>query len=263
MALSLVWAACDSTGTTPGEDTRTPVTLSFVAPTEGVASTSAKTAKSRTYSDDDGNAIIIETVQIVLSEIEFERADADEACRSDDDDEGEGDDDDCEEFEEGPVLVELPLDGDQPAVVIESALPEGLWEEVEFEIDALDDDDAAFLDETGFPEDVSIRVTGTWTPAGGEAQSFTYLSDLDEEKEIEFEPPIEVTAESPKNVTFRVNVDTWFRTSGGMLVNPDEGNDDGRYEDLIENNIENSIEGFEDDDRDGDDDDGDDDDDDD
>lgn len=253
-ALALIWTGCDSTGGSPDEEPSAPLTLSFMAtPTGGTANISGKAAKSRTYTDADGNSITVETAEIVLSEIEFERADADEACRNDDD--GSEGDDDCEELEDGPVLVQLPLDSDQPAVVIESALPEGLWEEAEFEIDALDDDDdAALLGETGFPEDVSIRVTGTWTPAGGSAQSFTYLSDLDEEKEIEFEPPLEVTADAPKNVTFRVDVDRWFRQSDGTLVNPAEGNDD-RYEDLIEDNIENSIEGFEDDGRDGDEDD--------
>jgi hypothetical protein len=249
---ALMWTACDSTSPSPGDEASMPLTLSFVTtPAGNAAGTSAKAAKSRSYTD-GRNALTVETAEIVLSEIEFERADAAEACRTNDD-EGERDDDNCEELEEGPVLVALPLDSDQPAVVIESVLPEGRWEEAEFEIEALDDeDDAAFLDETGFPEDVSIRVTGTWTPAGGEPQSFTYLSDLEGEQEIEFEPPIEATADSPKNVTFRVDMDRWFRQSDGTLVNPDEGNEDGRYEDLIEDNIENSIEGFEDDDRDGD-----------
>ena len=263
---ALLWTACDSTTPSPGDETGSPLTLSFVTtPAGNAAGTSAKAAKSRTYTDEGGNAIMVETAEIILREIEFERADADEACRNDDDGEGERDDDDCEELEEGPVLVELPLDNDQPAVVLETRLPEGLWKEVEFEVHKLereDDEDAAFLDETGFPEGVSIRVTGTWTPAGGDAQSFTFISDLNEEQEIEFASPIEVTADSPKNVTFRVNVDRWFRQSNGTLVNPAEGNDGGQYEDLIEENIEDSIEGFEDDDRDGDDDEDDDDDDD-
>ena len=266
-ALALIWTGCDSTGASPDEEPSAPLTLSFIAtPTGGAASISGKAAKSRTYSDDAGNALMIESVDIILREIEFERADADEACLNGDDN-GEGSDDDgCEEVEQGPVLVDLPLDSNQPTVALEATLPEGLWKEVEFDVHKLereDDDDAAFLDETGFPEGVSIRVAGTWTPDGGDAQSFTYISDLNEEQEIEFEPPLEVTADDTKNVTFRVNVDTWFRTSSGTLVNPAEANDDGRYEDLIEENIENSIEGFEDDDRDGDDDDDEDDDDDD
>jgi len=254
LVLSCVWAACDSTGSAPAPADRTPMTLSFVASGTS-AGASAKAAKSQVYTDEAGNTVTIETAELVLREIEFERADAGEACRDDDSD------DDCEEVEEGPVLVELPLDSDQPSVVIEAALPAGTWKAVEFDIHKLDDDDdddAAFLQETGFPEDVSVRVTGTWTAAGGSAQSFVYTSDLNEEKDIEFEPPIDVSAEAPKNVTFRVDIDTWFRQSDGSLVDPAEGNDDGQYEDLIEANIETSIEGFEDDDRNGCGDDGDD-----
>ncbi len=246
LVLSLVWAACDSTGSAPIEADRTPMTLSFVA-SGASADASAKVAKSQAYTDEAGNTVTIEMAELVLREIEFERANAGEACRDEDSD-------DCEEVEEGPVLVELPLDSDQPSVIIEAALPEGTWKAVEFDVHKLDDDDdddVAFLEETGFPEDVSVRVTGTWTAAGGSAQSFIYTSDLDEEKEIEFDPPIDVSAEVANNVTFCVDVDTWFRQSDGSLVDPAEGNDGGQYEELIEENIETSIEGFEDDDRNG------------
>ncbi len=261
LALGLVWAACDSTGVSGGGGSA-PVTLSFATATGGVASSA--TAKAASITDEAGNSLTIETAEIVLREIEFERDDDGADCadgRSDDGDGDDSDDDRCEKVEQGPILVELPLDSNQPNAVVEAAVPEGRFDEVEFEVHKLDRDDAddaALLDETGFSEDVSIRVTGTWIPAGGTAESFTFTSDLNEDQEIEFEPPIEVTADAPKNVTFSVDVDRWFRQPNGTLVNPSDGNDDGRYEDLIEDNIESSIEGFEDDDRDGEDDDDDD-----
>lgn len=257
VALALVGVGCDSTGTSPDDTARAPVTVSFVATTgsaAGTANTTAKAAKSRTFADDAGNELTLDAVELIVSEFEFERADADAACRDDDDD-------DCEEIEDGPILVGVPMDTDQPAVVLESTLPEGLWEEIEFEIDKLerdDDDETALLDETGFPENVSIRVTGTWTLADGTSETFTYQSDLEAEQELEFEPPIEVTANASKNVTLALNIDRWFRTGDGLLVNPAGGNEDGAYEDLIEDNIEEAIEGFKDDDLDGDEDDDDD-----
>ena len=249
VAFSFVWGACDDgpTSIRAGDQTEAPLTLSFAASAGNSAPGARKAAKRRTYTDDANNALTIESAEVVLRDIEFERADADDACSS-------GDDNDCEEVEEGPILVNLPLDSDQPEVALEAGLPEGKWERVEFDVHKLDDDDAddaSFLEETGFPEGVSVRVTGTWTASGGTEQSFVYTSDLNEEQEIEFDPPIDVSADAPKNVTFRVNVDTWFRHSDGTLLNPDEGNDDGRYEELIEENIESSIEGFEDDDRNG------------
>jgi hypothetical protein len=240
LGLAVVLAACDSSGpAVSGDAVR--LTLSV---------TSASATKSRTFTDGSGNALTIDRAEIILREIEFEREDDDDGC--------DGDDDGCEEVERGPVLVDVPLDSATPETVLETALPIGRWDEVEFEVHKLDrddDDDRAFLDETGFPEDVSIRVEGVWTPAGGSDQSFTFISDLNEEQEIELEPPVEVTADQPANVTFRVDIDRWFRTSNGTLVNPARGNDDGDLEDLIEDNIEASIEAFGDDDRDGDEDD--------
>ncbi len=243
MGLVVALAACDSSsGVAPDGSAR--LTLS-------VASTSS--AKSQTFTDASGNTLTIDQAELILREIEFER---------EDDGECEGNDDDgCEKIEQGPVLVRVPLDGSAPQTVLEAALPEGLWDEVEFEVHKLERDDASdrvFLDDTGFPEGVSIRVQGVWTPAGGSATPYTYISDLNEEQEIELEPPMQVTADRPANVTFRVDIDRWFRQSGGTLVNPERGNDDRDLESLIEDNIEASIEAFEDDDRDGDDDDDDD-----
>ena len=214
IAFALTWTACDDGALTappagPSADSPagTPVTLAFTAPSGAAEPGASKADGSRTYTDDHNNTLMVASVEIVLREIAFKRANADAACRTDDDD-------DCEEVEDGPLLVDLPLEGDRPEVAVEAALPEGRWEDVEFEVHTLERDDdatAALLDETGLPEGVSIRVTGTWTPAGGGDQSFTYLSDLDEEKEIEFEPPIEVTADAPRNVTFEIDVGRWFR----------------------------------------------------
>jgi len=141
-------------------------------------------------------------------------------------------------------LVNLPLDGGPPAVIAEASVPEGLWKEVKFEVEQLerdDDDEAALLDETGFPEGFSIRVEGTWRPGDSTERSFVYLSDLDEEQELEFRPSLEVTGAAPKRVEFVVDIDSWFRTSDGTLINPEEGNEDGRFEDLVEDNIKRSI----------------------
>ena len=150
-ALGLVWAACDSTGASPEDGANVPVTLSFSTRAGGgAASAATKAAKVATYTDGAGNALTIETAEIVLREIEFERDDDGFDCEdgtSDDDDGDDSDDDSCEEVEQGPILVDLPLDSDRPSVVIEAALPEGRFDEVEFEIEPLDDDDEALLDE--------------------------------------------------------------------------------------------------------------------
>lgn len=234
LALALVLSGCDSTvgPNGPGDQDAAPLTLAFQT-TASTSSGANLTAQSSVLDDNSGNSITLTRVEIAISEIEFESANG----RAD--------------IEDGPILVDLPLDGGPPRTIIEASIPEGVWDEIEFEVDKLERDDpaeAALLDETGFPEGFSIRVEGVWTPADGPERNFTLLSDLDEEQEIELEPPIEVTAESPKTINFVVDVGSWFRQSDGTLVNPEEGNEGGRFEDLIEDNIERSIEAEDDDD---------------
>jgi hypothetical protein len=213
----------------------------------------------RTLTDADGNTLKLDQVDMVLEEVEFERSGTSDACEFDDDDSGS--DDDCLEVEAGPFALSLPLDGAAPLTAFTTSIPEGRWEEVEFEVEPIDDDEANTLN-TLVPVGQSIRVEGTFTPAGGTAEAFVWTTDIDGEQEIEFSPPIDVTADEPVNVTFRVNVDNWFRRADGSLINPGAIADDSEDEEIVEENIEASIEGYRDDDRDGDDDDDDDDDDD-
>jgi len=246
IALLLPVTACDSTETASSE---ADLSVSF---TTGTTAAPMK----RILTDADGNQLEFVRVEMILEEVEFERAGSDDACRFDDDDEGS--DDDCEEVERGPFAIVLPLDGPSPLTAFTAPLPIGTWSEVEFEIEPLDDDDAPPLT-TNVPEDESIYVEGIWTPAGGSAVDFTWVGDVDSEQEIDFDPPIDVAAADDVNVTFLVSIDDWFRMSDGRLIDPRSANDDD-LEDLVEDNIERSIEGYRDDDRDGYDDDDDDDD---
>jgi len=248
-ALLLFVTACDSSST--GDVSETPVSIAFS--TGAASGTSNLIESKRTVSDAAGNELEYTRIELILEEVEFERAESSDACRLDDDDDDDGDD--CEEIERGPFAIVLPLDGASPLVAFESSLPVGEWDEVEFEVEPRDDDDTDL--NTLVPVDESIRVDGIWTPVGGDATSFTWTSDLDADQEIEFEPPISVTADQAVNVTFEFSVDNWFRDASGGLIDPTQVDDD--LEDIIEDNIEDSIEGFRDDDRDGDDDDDDDD----
>ncbi|MFB6279712.1 MAG: hypothetical protein ABEK75_09415 [Salinibacter sp.] len=251
LGLAVLLAGCDGSsvmGTSPSEDAA-PVSLSFEAET---GTSSAKTMKAqRTITDSSGNTLRLDQVELLLREIEFDRADGAENCSAGG---GPDSDDGCAEVESGPLLVSLPLGSDSPTVVVDTTLPVGQWKEAEFEVHKLDPEvpsDSAFLQENDFPANVSIRAQGEFTPAGGSAQSFTFTSDLNAEREIEFTPPVEVTADGTTNVTFSVGLNTWFRQQDSTLVDPAKAGDRGTYEDLVEENIENSIEGFEDDDRDG------------
>lgn len=239
-------AACDS-GT--GPEGMVPLSLSVaLAPTAPAAAGQAASlplAFAETFDDGD-NTLVVTRVAMVVSEVELER------MNHDDCDMVEGDDDSCEEFETGPFLLELPLDGTVDRV-LSVDVPPDVYDELEFEIDNPDDDDQAERDFVAAHPDfdrVSIRVEGTWN---GEA--FVFTSRLEAEQEMDLFPPLEVTEGSgPVNLTLSVDISGWFVDGSGNLVDPRTANRDGVNEELVEDNIERSIDLFEDHDRDGDDD---------
>ena len=234
--------ACDSNTDVAGNGG---VSLSTVAaPTALPAGT---TVGSGELTQTDGeHTLVITRVAVVLREIELERVEDDDCP------DGVGEDD-CEEFEVGPVLLEMGLDGTVEQMVA-IQVPAGRYDELEFEIHKPDDDspeDLAFVDANPDFERVSIRVEGTF-----DGEDFLFVQDLNKEQELDLSPPLEVADDAPTtNVTVRLDVSTWFVRNDGSLIDPATANKGGPNESLVEQNIESSIEAFEDDDHDGHDDD--------
>jgi len=242
----LLVAAC-SDGTGPG--TGPNLALSFAtrlpagalapsrSPGFGTAVTGADTLTDGT------NTLIITKAEIVLREIELEPQ---EVADCDLSPEPAG----CEDFETGPVLVDLPLG---PGAVQQVAIDitPGTYVEVEFDVHKISKDapeEASFR--TAHPEFVekSIRVQGTFN-----GQAFTYETDLDVEQEEHFATPLVITdTTTSANLTIRVGLANWFRALNGSLLNPATGNKGGQNESLVKENIKQSIEAFEDHDHDGD-----------
>lgn len=238
----LLASAC-SDGTGPGNG-MAQATLSFItraapAPT---AMATLNALQDETLLDGQ-NTLVITSAEVVLREIELKQIDAscDQAVN----------DDDCEEFEVGPVLLDLPLDGQvDQALAID--VPPGTYRELEFEIHKVtsDEEDAAFRAVHPDMEGVSIRVMGTYN-----GNAFIYTTDLDVEQEFDFTEPLVVDENTTSiNVTVLLDVDAWFRDGAGTLVDPATGNKGEANEGLIKENIKQSTEAFEDHDHDGDDD---------
>jgi hypothetical protein len=242
LALAVGAGCSDSSG--PGSDPG--VTLSFTAAGSPQAAPGFLASVMSDTLEVGGDVLILDKVEIVLREIELELVET-EGCSSD------LDDDSCEEFEVGPVLLDLPLDG---AVEQEMAIvvPAGRYDELEFEIHKVSNDDPEDADfRATYPDMVgkSIRVQGSFN-----GQPFTYETDLDVEQEFDLVPPLEVSeGGGTTNVTVLIDVSQWFVDGAGNLVNPQSGNKGGDNESLVKENIKQSIEAFEDDDRDGEDDD--------
>lgn len=260
-AASLNLAAC------AGDSHNTPTVRLNVGTQRG--GTAAGAALSEPVTITDGvNTLVIESVQMVLREIELKRED-DDACddgivgegsgdntaqaRSDDDDDG------CEEFEIGPILFDLPL-GPGVEQVIAVEVPAGVFDELEFEIHKPEDDgdqaDRDFIAQNPAFRDISIRATGTYN-----GTPFTFTSDLNVEQERKLVPPLTLDATQTTDLTFFVDVRSWFRGTADLLIDPATANKGGVNENTVKDNIEGSIGVFEDEDRDCDDDDNDEDDD--
>jgi hypothetical protein len=204
----------------------------------------------------NGNELVIATAEIVLREIEFERSDHSSDCDSYDDDSSDDGssgssgsyDDSCGELDAGPRLVSLPLDG-SVNVELSADLPQGTYDEIELDVHKVSDsDDRTFIERHADMLEASVRVRGTWN-----GETFTFTSDVDEEKEIELENnPIVVGPEgSTVGVTLALDVATWFTDGSGNLIDPRTALDGGEYDSIVEENIKNSIDGYEDDDQDG------------
>ncbi len=227
LTVTLALAGCDGSSTGPNGG-QAPVSLSLMVPLGGPAPSAARLfADGELVLTDGVNELTITSVQIVLREIEFERAESAAGC---DDDEGEiegSDDDSCEELRLGPVTLDLTLDGSIATGFTVDVEP-GTYEEIEFEI-------------------VSVIVGYTWN--GGAPSTFT--TDVDAEIEQEFpDPGFVIEPGNSYNVTLSIDVMTWFM-DGTTVIDPSTALSGGENEELVQDNIENSFESYEDDDHDG------------
>ncbi|GBD32547.1 hypothetical protein HRbin33_01517 [bacterium HR33] len=243
--LPLAFLGC-SDGTGPGTAPRVSLSFATRVPSQTAASAPAYEGFSSPASDtisDGANTLIITRAQLVLREIELERQ---EVADCDVEPEPAG----CEDFETGPVLIDLPL-GPGAVPQVEVDVPPGVYVEVEFDIHKVSNDDpedAAFRQ--AHPDFIgkSIRVQGTFN-----GTAFTYETDLNVEQELDLVPPLVIAdTTTTTNLTIRVDLRQWFRAPDGTLVNPATANKGGPNENLVKENIKRSIKAFEDRDKDGD-----------
>lgn len=138
--------------------------------------------------------------------------------------------DDCDDFNAGPMFIDLPLTGG-PVPVGSGDVPAGTYEEVEFEVEDLDDDEenaaerarieqlwqqirAQFPD---WPRDASLLVVGTFTPTGGAPQTFRAFVEAEIEIETELNPRLVVGAGESRGVDVLLDPAVIFRSGGNVL----------------------------------------------
>lgn len=122
----------------------------------------------------------------------------------------------------------------------------GSYKDLEIEIDELNPVDGAVYTDNPELQNRSILIKGYLN--GDQNQAFAFASDLEEEQEQEFTPPLILDENSPStNVVLTMNMDLWFVGKNGNLIDPRLP----QNQSAIEENIKNSIDVFEDKDGDG------------
>jgi hypothetical protein len=144
----------------------------------------------------DNGELTITDLRVVVAEFELKGDDDLNPCAA------AGGADDCEDFDAGPMFVDLPLAGE--VTVSAGAVPPGSYREIDFEVEDLDDDEeepaeaerirvllqqirAEFAD---WPEDASILVVGSFRPRSGGVLGapVQFRVFLEAEIEVEIEP---------------------------------------------------------------------------
>lgn len=243
----LVGACGDSTG--PAGTAPVELRFASVATTSALHADGASLARAAFETaaltiPANGGVFEIADVQFIVSEFELEGT---ETCTFTDED-GETEIDECE-FEGGPHLVSLPLDGG--AISLGTAyITEGTYTFLEFEVEDLevDEEDADDSEKEAaltsiltdlravypdFPTGASMVASGQYIPDTGDPQPFTVYFAAEIEIEMALDPALEV----PANDALTINVDpsAWFTgfdllAADGQLVEFELEMEDGFVE---------------------------------
>ncbi len=229
---TLAAAACESaTGGGPGDNQ---VRIDFGARASathaGIAGgpSAAAAADDQIVISGDNGELTITDIRLIVEEFELKGDDDVNPC------EANGGGDDCEDFDAGPLFVDLPLNG--AATVTTGQLPPGAYREVDFEIEDLDDDEtnpaeAARIDQVlaqvraafpDWPRKASMLVVGSFRPrsggALGEPRPFRVFVDAEIEIELDLAPPLVVgDGAEPRTVSVTLDPAVIFQ-NGGQVV---------------------------------------------
>ncbi|WP_103029012.1 hypothetical protein [Salinibacter altiplanensis] len=244
VAMVVAVTGCDSTG--PSTSGGGEVQVGFS--TSSSTSTSSTNALAKAESDSlvlsgSNGTLSIHDIRLIVDKVKLEQ-DAE-------DQDGDDDENDSTEVEierevevERPSFLNLPLQGSEISPVAAGDVPEGSYNEFEFEVDDLDDDNGSAREllseiqgEEGFPnwpEDASMVVVGTFTPTNGSPTSFTAYFAAEIEVERELRPSLEVTGEGfSRELVVRLDPVQWFTRTDGTLVDLSQS-DYGAREEPVE-----------------------------
>jgi hypothetical protein len=221
VAVSIVFAGCDSTGpsTSGGK-----VEVGF-----STASSSTQSTFSLAKADSDSLVLSGSNGTLQITDI---RLIVDKVKLKQDTDSTGADGAEIEierEVEvERPSFLDLPLRSSEVSPVAAGDVPEGTYNEFEFEVDDLDDDEgnaqqllSDIRNEEGFPswpEDASMVVVGSFTSTDGTSMFFTTYFEAEIEVERPLTPPLEVSGEGfSRELVVRLDPARWFERTDGTV----------------------------------------------
>jgi hypothetical protein len=136
----------------------------------------------------------------------------------------------CADFELGPRLVALPLDG-SPVQAFETSIAPGVYDELEFEIEHMDDDEDDLVRYEAlraeilalipdWPAEASIYVAGTFQADGADPVEFRAFVDAEIEIELGLTPSLEVGDDGlgDRDLVVDVRPDLWFGDGQGGVM---------------------------------------------
>lgn len=247
LALALTLSAC-SDGSGPSDGNASVAFYIGTGTGAALSASSASTSLQAVETIDLGpNTIVINEVQLVLRKLALQRQVGQDDC-DDDEEEGaespaedaEDDSEPCSVLKMGPILVDLPLDGSTVRAFTIEAEP-GTFRRMMFQLHKPSDDegDAAFLVDHPEFAAASLRVAGTF-----DGEPFAYTTDLTVVQHLILDPPLEIAAVGPTELTLNVDISTWFNNAAGTgLIDPAAAAGSGQLNSRIRQNIRNSFRG--------------------
>ncbi|HEX8392977.1 MAG TPA: hypothetical protein VF665_11515 [Longimicrobium sp.] len=138
--------------------------------------------------------------------------------------------DDCDDFNAGPMFIDLPL-GPTATPVASGTLPAGIYRRVDFRVRDLDDDEenpveraaidslrARILSQfADWPRQASMLVVGTFTPTGGTAVPFRAYLRTRFDVRLELSPSLVVDGTASRGVDVLVDPARLFRSGANVL----------------------------------------------
>jgi hypothetical protein len=187
------------------------------------------------------DTLFLHRVRIMLAELAIAPAVSNEC----EEEEGE-DNPPCVEFDDNPVLLDLPLGR---GAIRRSAKPApatdyNLFQAIIHRPDSAAD--SSLLRTNPEFAGASIRLDGTLSRAG-RRRDFVFTSGFNEQEEITLEPVLTVAARDSVHVTLRVDVASWFRSADRKaFIDPATAGLAGPNEGLVRDNIRTSLRVFRD-----------------